>query len=188
MFYRSSAHGISMRWVCILGLAAAIALLVPGVMAGSVVVNAIPPVAHIGDVITINGSITGVNTIAVYLFVTGPGLDARGVTLENLNIAAGRGLFTTAPVNMTDGKFSYQWDTSVILGNLQPGNYTLYVVSSPVDRLRYQKEDFAVTNIEFIQGSTTVTESPLEPVLPVAALGLAVLTWFGFAEIRRRRN
>ena len=54
--------------------------------------------------------------IAVYLFITGPGLDTRGVTLENLNIAAGRGLFTTAPVNLSNGCWTYQWDTSVILG------------------------------------------------------------------------
>jgi len=94
--------------------------------------HCIPQQVHIGDVVTLNGTITGITTIAVYLFVTGPELDERGVTLDNLNIPAGRGLFTTAPVNMNDGSWTYSWDTSVILGTLNPGTYTVYVESSPL--------------------------------------------------------
>ena len=103
----------------------------------------IPQQAHIGDVVTLNGTVSGITTIAVYLFVMGPDLDTRGVTLDNLNIPAGRGLFTTAPVQMNDGTWTYTWDTSVILGEMRPGKYTVYVVSSPVDRLRYVAGDFA---------------------------------------------
>ena len=72
-------------------------------------ISAAPDQAHLGDVITLHGRVTGVNTIAVYLFLTGPGLDPRGVTLENLNVPAGSGLFTTAPVNLSDGRWSYSW-------------------------------------------------------------------------------
>jgi hypothetical protein len=57
-----------------------------------ITIMASPAQAHVGDTITLNGTVTGINTIAVYLFVTGPDLDPRGVSLENLNIAAGRGL------------------------------------------------------------------------------------------------
>lgn len=90
---------------------------------GEVILNAgaSPTVVHIGDTITIQGNITGSPTIAVFLFVTGPGLDRRGVTLDNLNIPTGRGLFTTAPVELLTGNWTYSWDTSVILGTLQPG-------------------------------------------------------------------
>ncbi|HUH79302.1 MAG TPA: hypothetical protein VLY83_05335 [Methanoregula sp.] len=176
-----------MRWFRFLLIAAAVAAIVPGASAATVLVNATPQIADIGDVVTINGSITGISTIAVYLFVTGPGLDARGVTLENLNIPAGRGLFTTAPVNLSDGSFTYRWDTSVILGSLQPGNYTLYVVSSPVDRFLYQKEDFATTTIEFVQGGTPVTGTPLDPALPLSALGIAA-TGVGIAAMKKRKD
>jgi hypothetical protein len=44
---------------------------------------------HTGDVVSFSGSVTRVSTIAVFLFITGPGKDARGVTLENLNVPAG---------------------------------------------------------------------------------------------------
>jgi hypothetical protein len=63
-------------------------------------------------------------TIAVYLFIVGQDLHPPGVILDNLNIPAGRGMFTTAPVNMGTGNWKYDWDTSLILGNLKPGNYT----------------------------------------------------------------
>ena len=176
-----------MRWASILLIAGAVALLVPGVSATNVTLTATPAVADIGDVITINGTISGISTIAVYLFVTGPGLDSRGVTLENLNIPAGRGLFTTAPVNLSDGSFTYRWDTSVILGTLQPGTYTIYVVSSPVDRLLYQKEDFATTTVEFQPAGPPPTGAPVEPVVPVAAIGIAVAT-AGIAGIGKRKD
>ncbi len=35
-----------------------------------------------------------------------------------------------------------RWDTSVILGTLKPGNYTIYVESSPLDRLRIYERGF----------------------------------------------
>jgi len=132
--------------------------------------NASPEQAHVGDVITLNGSITGVKTIAVYLFVTGPGLNPRGVTLENLNIPAGRGLFTTAPVNMADGSWQYSWDTSLILGDLRPGTYTIHAVSSPIDRLRYVEGEFATAAVDFLPSETPVNNIPLPPLLPLAAL------------------
>ncbi|MCX6686810.1 MAG: hypothetical protein NT112_00230, partial [Methanoregula sp.] len=75
---------------------------IPCVAAVSLEINATPVQAHIGDTITLTGKVSGLKTIAVYLFVNGPDLDNRGVTLENLNIPAGRGLFTTAPVNLND--------------------------------------------------------------------------------------
>ena len=103
-----------MRWVCFLFFTAALlgVLAAPVAAATALSITAIPQQVHIGDVVTLNGTITGITTIAVYLFVTGPDLDERGVTLDNLNIPAGRGLFTTAPVNMNDG--------SSITGNIAP--------------------------------------------------------------------
>jgi len=143
-------------------------------------ISASPQQAHIGDTVTLNGNISGITTIAVYLFVIGPDLDTRGVTLDNLNIPAGRGLFTTAPVQLSDGSWSYTWDTSVILGEMKPGNYTVYVVSSPLDRSRYAREDFATARIEFLPSDKPSPEAPLGPAVPVIAVGVgAVLGLFG---------
>ena len=164
-----------MRWVYLLLITAALMglLIAPAGAATTLTISASPQQAHIGDVITINGTVSGIATIAVYLFVTGPDLDTRGVTLDNLNIPAGRGLFTTAPVRLSDGSWTYTWDTSVILGTMTPGKYTIYVVSSPVDRLRNVREDMATVNVEFLAPDKPVTEAPLEPVIPIIALIIA---------------
>lgn len=136
-------------------------------------IHAWPSDARVGDVIVLNGTVSGIRTIAVYLYVTSPGLDPRGVALENLNIAAGRGLFTTAPVNMNDGTWSYEWDTSIITGNLKPGTYSVYVVASPLDRLRFNPQETAVAEISFAPKERPVAESPVPPGLPLIALVIA---------------
>ena len=140
-----------------------------------ITVSASPQQAHIGDAVTLNGTVSGITTIAVYLFVTGPDLDTRGVTLDNLNIPAGRGLFTTAPVQLADGSWTYRWDTSVILGTLKPGNYTVYVESSPLDRLRTNSGDFATVDVEFLPSNQPAAGTPLEPALPLLAMGLVTV-------------
>jgi hypothetical protein len=170
--YILNVQPTGMRWVCLLLIIAAFLglLIVPVGAATILTISASPQQAHIGDVITINGTVSGIATIAAYLFVTGPDLDTRGVTLDNLNIPAGRGLFTTAPVRLSDGSWTYTWDTSVILGTMKPGKYTIYVVSSPVDRLRNVKEDMATVDVEFLAPDKPITETPLEPAVPIIAL------------------
>ena len=144
--------------------------ILPLASAVSMDINATPSVAHIGDTVTLKGSVSGLKTIAIYLFVTGPDLDNRGVTLENLNYPAGRGLFTTAPVNLDDGTWEFDWDTSVILGTLKPGTYTIHVVDTPVDRLRSAKGESALTEIDFLPSEFPTNEVPLDPLLPIFAL------------------
>jgi len=166
-----------MRWVCFLIFTAALLGVIATPVAASTVlsISASPQQAHIGDIVTLNGTVSGITTIAVYLFVTGPDLDTRGVTLDNLNIPAGRGLFTTAPVQMSDGSWIYSWDTSVILGTMKPGKYTVYVESSPLDRLRYMGGDFATVDVEFLPSDKPVTGTPLEPALPLIAVGFVAI-------------
>ena len=175
--YGTKLHGTGMRWAYLLIMSVALigALATPVSAATVLTISASPHQAHIGDVVTLNGTITGITTIAVYLFVTGPDLDTRGVTLDNLNIPAGRGLFTTAPVQLTDGSWTYTWDTSVILGVIKPGIYTIYVVSSPLDRLRYSSEDYATIDIEFLASDNPVNEAPLNSAIPVLALVIAAV-------------
>jgi hypothetical protein len=162
-------------WILIITLAFLGAFVTPVAAATKLTISASPHQARIGDTITMNGTVSGITTIAVYLFVIGPDLDTRGVTLDNLNIPAGRGLFTTAPVQLSDGSWTYPWDTSVILGDMKPGKYTVYVVSSPLDRSRYVREDFATAEIEFLPSDKPAAETPLEPAIPVIAVGLGAV-------------
>jgi hypothetical protein len=188
--YLIKVKSTGMRWACLLIITAALLGVVinPVGAATILTISASPQQAHIGDVVTINGTISGITTIAVYLFVTGPDLDTRGVTLENLNIPAGRGLFTTAPVRLSDGSWTYTWDTSVIIGEMTPGKYTIYVVSSPLDRLRYIKEEVATAEVEFLASDKPVTETPLEPAVPVIAVGVVAVLglWVSRKQEKRR--
>lgn len=166
---RTGMHRVSLLVL----VAAVITLIVPVGGAIGLTVNATPVQPAVGETVVLTGTVTGYKTIAVYLFVTGPGLDPHGVTLDNLNIAAGHGLFTTAPVNMQSGTWSYTWDTSVIIGTLKPGNYTVHVVLSPVERMRFSEGESSSIDVMFLPPPVTEAETPLEPLLPVAALGIA---------------
>ena len=170
--------GMHRVWPLLL-IAAVFALSVPVAGAVGVTIDATSKDHHVGDIVTLSGTVTGINTIAVYLFVTGPGLDPRGVALDNLNIPAGRGLITTAPVNMVNGTWSYRWDTSVILGILKPGNYTVHVVTSPVERMRFNEGESASVGVTFLPPTETEPETPLDPVLPMAACGIAGMLFLG---------
>jgi hypothetical protein len=188
--YVFNVQNTGMRWACLLIITAALlgVVITPVAASTLLTISASPQQAHIGDVVTINGTVSGITTIAVYLFVTGLDLDTRGVTLENLNIPAGRGLFTTAPVRLSDGSWTYTWDTSVILGEMTPGKYTVYVVSSPVDRLRNVREDVATAEVEFLASDKPVTETPLKPAIPVIAVGVAAALglWVSRQQEKRR--
>ena len=155
-------------------------------MAQTITINATPAGVHPGDTINLNGSVSGIHTIAVYLFLTGPGLDPRGVTLENLNIPAGHGLFTTAPVDVNDGSWQYTWDTSVILGNLPPGDYTIYVETAPFDRERLGSEGYATATVTILPPENAPTPVPLSPGMAILALGITVTA--SSCIIRRVKN
>jgi hypothetical protein len=189
MLYVSTAHPTGMRRALLLFILAAALLcaVVPVAGAVTLTLNASENRAHIGDTITLSGSVTGIKTIAVYLFVIGPDLDNRGVTLDNLNIPAGHGLFTTAPVHLENGTWTYTWDTAVILGNLKPGTYTIYVVSSPVDRLRFVRGEYTTTEIEFLPSEIPTNEVPLGPYVPIVALVIAGLVLLGYTGMRKER-
>jgi hypothetical protein len=190
MFYVSKLQGTGMRWACLLVITTALlgAIAMPVTASSVLSISASPQQAHIGNIVTLNGTVSGITTIAVYLFVIGPDLDTRGVTLDNLNIPAGRGLFTTAPVQLSDGSWTYTWDTSVILGEMKPGRYTVYVVSSPLDRLRYVRDDFATAEIEFLASDKPVAEVPLEPAIPVIAVGVGAVLGFYMSRIQEKRK
>src|SRR5271157_101462 len=92
LLYTGGAHFSGMsRAFLLVSLGALLVMAAPVSGAVFITANASPDVAHIGDVITINGTISGSPTIAVFLFVTGPGLppkESRLTTSTSLPVGA----------------------------------------------------------------------------------------------------
>ena len=61
-------------------------------------------------------------------------------------------------------------------------------MGSPVDRIRFQKEDFATTSIDILPGNEAVTEAPVNPVVPVVATGVAATLCLWMCGIRGKRG
>jgi hypothetical protein len=143
-------------------------------------ISAIPGVSHIGDRVELSGTTEVRNILAVYLIVIGPGLDARGVCLENLNLPAGQGYFTSARVK-PDGTWQYEWNTAYIAGRLEPGTYTVYVENVPVNLHRPGTSARVSTNITFVQRESPGLGSGV-PFLAGTGIALAAL----FVRARKR--
>ena len=155
------------------------ALLIQAGSADHLTIGALPEFSAIGDRVVISGTTDANDIIAVYLFVAGPGLDRRGVCLENLNLPAGYGYFTSAHVN-PDGTWRYEWNTGFLAGRLIPGTYTVYVVNLPLGLPHSGSVSFATTNITF----TRMQNPGLGPdMMPLCIAGIS-----GAAIIMHRRK
>jgi len=64
----------------------------------------------------------------------------------------------------------------------------VYVVSSPLDRLRYVREDFATAEIEFLASDKPVAEIPLEPAIPVIAVGVGAVLGLCVSRMQGKRK
>jgi hypothetical protein len=85
---------------------------------------------YLGDVVDIHGvSYTGNE---VYLFLTGLNLPANGVTLSDVTQRADEGHFTIVPLD-SNQQWLYKWNTQRLQNQLEPGTYTIYVTTEPVD-------------------------------------------------------
>jgi len=126
-----------------------------------------------GDTVLFSGTVSDSPTIAVFLFVTGPGLPPQGATLENLNLPTGHGHITTAPV-LPDGSWQYRWNTANIIGKVVPGEYHVYAVTAPVDRSRIASVTSASITVR-IGEPNTPAPIPAGLILPVSAFFLASL-------------
>jgi hypothetical protein len=87
--------------------------------------------ADLGDTLTLHG--VSYTSSQVYLFLTGPGLPENGVTLNDVTQRADQGKFTTVDVD-SDQKWSMRWNTARIENEIDPGTYTVYVTTEPVDK------------------------------------------------------
>jgi hypothetical protein len=85
---------------------------------------------YLGETITLHGvSYVG---DSVYLFLTGPGLPANGVTLTNTDLRADQDQFTVVGVDENQ-EWTYVWKTSRISSEIDPGTYIVYVTNEPAD-------------------------------------------------------
>lgn len=158
-------------------------MLLAGIAAGAITLEATPSTLHVGDKVLISGHSGTPNIIAAYLFVTGPGLDRAGVTLENLNLKAGLGHFTSVFVH-PDGTFAYEWNTAFTAGHFIPGTYRIYAVDVPLnlDRLT-DTEEINMTFFDVTFTKRPATEIPLGCGIPLAALVFSLVFF-----MRRRRE
>jgi hypothetical protein len=85
---------------------------------------------YLGDVVDLHGVSYVGNQ--VYLFLTGPGLPANGVTLNDLSQRADQGYFTIVGLD-SNQEWSLKWDTQRLKSQMDPGTYSIYVTTDPVD-------------------------------------------------------
>lgn len=79
---------------------------------------------YIGDRISFDGTSNASQSLV--LKITGPGLSADGVPLDNPSGSAGSGSLVTVGSN---GKWTYTWDTSLLSNtSIQTAKYTVYAV------------------------------------------------------------
>lgn len=86
--------------------------------------------AYLGDTIDLHG--VAYTSSQLYLFLTGPGLPANGVTLTDTTQLASRGHFTVVDVN-SDQTWYMKWNTDRIRNQINPGTYKVYVSTTPSD-------------------------------------------------------
>jgi len=87
--------------------------------------------AYLGDTIDLHG--VSYSGDQVYLFMTGPGLPANGVTLYDTTLRADQGHFTIVGLD-SDQTWTMKWDTNRIYNQIKPGGtYNVYVSTTPTD-------------------------------------------------------
>jgi len=112
---------------------------------------------YIGEEITLSGTNTEGNT--VYLFMTGPNLNNRGVNIEKPGQRVTTGdanNFTTASVE-ADDTWSKKWNTAGL--PLDAGSYTIYAVSTDVDKDDLSGNKYATASISLRSGFVSATTS-----------------------------
>jgi len=142
---------------------------------------------YLGDVVDIHGVSYVGNQ--VYLFFTGPGLPANGVTLSDPTQRADQGHFTIIGVD-SNNQWSYKWDTQRIQTQIDPGTYTVYVTTDPVDLAHlggtstYQTLEVYLANTHAPQGESGTGTYTLNPekhsspsmTLPTLVMGTSNVT------------
>ncbi len=124
--------------------------------------------ATIGDDIILSGINSDTDT--TYLFLTGPGLNATGVSLVNLStpvVTNYPSTFTVVDVG-ADDTWEYRWDTSVLAEELEEGIHTVYAASFPCSKADIAMAKHAAFEIQFTPPSNaSFTADPIAGVAPL---------------------
>ena len=141
---------------------------------------------YFGETFTLHGySYVG---DSVYLFMTGPGLPANGVTLTDTSLRAAQGHFTVVEVDENQ-EWTYTWKTSRIEPQIDPGTYIVYVTNKPADRAHLGDESSYKTYSFYLKDSgvskisisaqqvyTISPEDHISTLLPVPSVNLTSAT------------
>jgi PGF-CTERM protein len=114
---------------------------------------------YIGEEVTLSGTNTDSDT--TYLFITGPNLGANGVKLDNVTQQAVDGqenTFVTASVE-ADDTWSYKWSTGDLGQVIDAGSYTVYAVSTPVNKGSLSNAQYATVSVVLKSPFITATVS-----------------------------
>ena len=117
-------------------------------------------VYYIGEEITLSGTCTD-NDEKVYLFLTGPNLNANGVRLDNIKmnvVDTEDDTFTTEDVE-ADDTWSYKWNTANLGKVLDAGGYTVYAVSGPQGKNNLTDVEYETVAIQLKSAYLTATSS-----------------------------
>jgi hypothetical protein len=139
-----------------------IVMFVTGVVASGA--SAAPDEAYyLGDTITLSGY--SPESPVVYLFLTGPNLPSNGIALDDITARADQGGLTRVRVDDHD-RWVYRWDTHEAGSRLDPGTYTVWITSEPVDLSSMGGAGYRTISLTLRRPGISI--SP--PVLPGAIL------------------
>jgi len=125
-------------------------VLAPGLLATPAAAADIDMVGYLGETFTLHGY--SYVSDSVYLFMTGPGLPANGVTLTDTSLQADQGHFTVVDVDENQ-EWTYTWKTSRIEPQIDPGTYIVYVTNKPADLLHLGGESSYKTYSFYLKDS-----------------------------------
>lgn len=126
------------------GLIFALFCLFPGILVAGVSAADASYEGNLGDTIDLYG--VSYSGTSVYLFLTGPNLPANGVTLTDVNERADQGHFTIVDLDNTQ-HWSMKWNTARIENEIDPGTYTVYVVTEPVDKSQLSGNNYQTLSV-----------------------------------------
>jgi hypothetical protein len=150
-----------MNIFCTLAITGIIAFVMGVIVCGAAA--ALTEAWYLGDTITLTGYSPG--SPVVYLFLTGPNLPSNGVALDDITSRADQGGLTRVRVDDHD-RWVYRWDTHAVGGRLDPGTYTVWITSEPVDLSHMSGADYRTISVTLQRPGISI--SP--PVSPGALL------------------
>lgn len=108
---------------------------------------------YLGEEIKLTGTNTD-NKVTTYVFMTGPNLNANGVSLTDSTVQG----YTEVDVE-ADNTWEYNWDTSQINGRPDAGTYTIWAASGPVTKSNVSDAEYDTASIIFRKPFVTATVS-----------------------------